>query len=216
MSNKAINALTEAAHIAKCGSGFLTGFIIDKAFRKAGQWRNAEVLATIIIDSVANAFQCENSTTFEKHGYRDMNHAIEGYVSSNMDDWSGKTWTKKDLEAALLRLDQLVKENAAFEQSATLDDLCNAAAEGYPIEASNKVAAPAVDTKAVIAFHSPSVLEAISMVGSTRFTLADIADDFFATLKREGAQVSDEWLAKVRAAIFNHFMIDEVEAALKF
>lgn len=89
-------------------------------------------------------------------------------------------------------------------------------AESEARAAFNKAAGVEVDTKAVIAFHSPAVLEAISMVGSTSFTLAGIADDFSATLKREGAQVSDEWLAKVRTAILNHFMIDEVEAALKF
>ncbi|WP_157834742.1 MULTISPECIES: hypothetical protein [unclassified Serratia (in: enterobacteria)] len=117
MSKTAINALTKAAHIAKCDSGFLTGFITDKAFRKAGKWRNADALAALIINSVANAFQCECSSDMQNAGgyYNNMQEAIEGYVQANMDDWNGDEWSKKDLAAELARLAEMVERNAIFE-----------------------------------------------------------------------------------------------------
>ncbi|VEI61603.1 hypothetical protein [Serratia rubidaea] len=115
MSKTAINALTEAAHIAKCSSGFLTSFLIDQAFRKTGKWRNADALAALIINSVANAFQCEASDTFEDNLFGGMADAIETYVQSNMDSWDGTQWTNKDLTAELMRLAEMVEKNAIFE-----------------------------------------------------------------------------------------------------
>ena len=72
-----------------------------------------------------------------------------------------------------------------------------------------------IKTRDILAFHAPSVVLALSMVGCGSFTRKEIADDFIATICREKAIVADEWLNRVHYAIINHFIIEDVEKALK-
>lgn len=69
-------------------------------------------------------------------------------------------------------------------------------------------------TRKVINFHSPAILEAVKMVGHSELTLEGIARDFENALKFEKVKVSDEWLKNVKFAIINHWLIDDIEAAL--
>lgn len=70
-------------------------------------------------------------------------------------------------------------------------------------------------TRKIIDFLAPSVLEAIAMVGrGGEITLESIVRDFENTLTLENAKVPNEWLQAVKNAILNHFMVDDVEAAL--
>lgn len=70
-------------------------------------------------------------------------------------------------------------------------------------------------TRKIIDFLSPSVMEAITMVGrGGEITLESIARDFENTLALENTKVSNEWLQSVKNAILNHFMVDDVEAAI--
>lgn len=69
-------------------------------------------------------------------------------------------------------------------------------------------------TRKIINFHSPAILEAVKMIGHNDFTLEGIAKDFENTLKFENVIVCDEWLKNVKFAIINHWLIDDIEAAL--
>ena len=115
MSKSAIAALTKAAHIAKYPVAALTHFITDKNFRKEGKWRNADALAVLIIDSIKNAYLNESCVmhpgfhdAVRKHGFRDMHHAIETYVESNMDTWQGDEWLETNLKMALEVLQRVI------------------------------------------------------------------------------------------------------------
>lgn len=118
MSKSAIAALTKAQEIiAAAGVNVnLTGYITDAGVRK--NWRNADALATLLINSAANAFQCEDSTTFADNFFDNMEEAVERYVSANLDDWNGKSWVQKDTAAELGRLADMVARNVMFEADA--------------------------------------------------------------------------------------------------
>lgn len=81
-------------------------------------WRNADKLAALIVNSAANAFQCENSSTFADNNFDDMAQAVDGYISSNLDDWS-----QAELEDCrsfwnvdqLARLAEMVQRNVGWE-----------------------------------------------------------------------------------------------------
>lgn len=120
MSKSAIKALTKAQEfMAAAGVAVnLVGYVTDSNVRKS--WRNADALAALIINSAANAFQCENSTTFAENFFDDMAEAVERYISSNLDDWDGKSWTQKDTGAELDRLAIMVAANMAFESRASI------------------------------------------------------------------------------------------------
>lgn len=117
MSKSAIAALTEAQNIiAKSGVTVnLVGYVADKNIRK--NWRNANALAALIINSAANAFQCENSETFADSGFDDMAEAVSRYIDSNLDDWNQKTAASLNLiiSLELVRLESMVNANMNFE-----------------------------------------------------------------------------------------------------
>lgn len=72
------------------------------------QFKNADLLACLIIDSAANALICENVDTLDETMYDDMQQAVEGYISSNLDDWSQAEWKANaslcDVQALLQKL----------------------------------------------------------------------------------------------------------------
>lgn len=117
MSKSAIKALTAAQEIiAAAGANVnLVGYVTDSNVRKS--WRNADALASLVINSAANAFQCENSETFADNAFDNMAEAVERYIDANLEDWNGKTWTHKDTAAELVRLAGMVARNVAYEQA---------------------------------------------------------------------------------------------------
>ena len=103
---------------APAGAAWLVGFINNPEVRK--NWRNADVLARFLIDTVANAYQCENSTTFADNGHKDMDDAIESYVEANLDDWTqarflASCFGKQTAEEISKRLNEWRTKNAEFE-----------------------------------------------------------------------------------------------------
>lgn len=103
---------------APAGASWLVGFINNPEVRK--NWRNADVLARFLIDTVANAYQCENSTTFADNGHKDMDDAIESYVEANLGDWTQASFLascfgKQTAEEISKRLNEWRTKNAEFE-----------------------------------------------------------------------------------------------------
>lgn len=99
-------------------ANLLIGCIDNRAIRK--QWRNADVLARFLVDTVANAYECENSTTFADNGFDDMEDAINSYIMANLDDWDqekflASSFGKRTVKEIADRLSEVAFNNAAFE-----------------------------------------------------------------------------------------------------
>lgn len=120
MSKSANNAIIKAYEvIAESTTGAkidLAGYITDEKIRK--NWRNADHLACLLINSVANAFQCESVDTLAENMFDNMDQALESYVESNLDCWHGQTWpdSLKDTTDQLIRLAVMVERNNAYIQ----------------------------------------------------------------------------------------------------
>lgn len=73
-----------------------------------GQFKNADLLACLIIDSAANALICENADTLEENMFNDMQEAVESYIEANLCDWNQAEWKKNaelcDVAALLAKL----------------------------------------------------------------------------------------------------------------
>lgn len=102
-------------------------------------WRNADILASLIIDSAANCLQTETPETLEQNGYETMAQAVDGYISSNLDDWSQVEWVscnRGEVKPELDRLADMVnghleylkrealKTGADDHESAVICNLC--------------------------------------------------------------------------------------------
>ena len=93
MSKSAIKYLTAANEILSALDltiGNPASWMTNEQARE--QFKNADLLACLIIDSAANALICENVDTLDETMYDDMQQAIEGYISSNLDDWNQAEW----------------------------------------------------------------------------------------------------------------------------
>lgn len=118
MSKSAMNAIEKAYEIiAGSNTGAqvnLIAYLTDENTRKS--WRNADHLACLLINSVANAFQAESSETLEENMFDSMDEALASYVESNLDSWNGKTWpdSLKDTTDQLIRLAVMVERNNIF------------------------------------------------------------------------------------------------------
>lgn len=110
MSKSAIKTINAA--VSGNLAAFLVGHINNPVTRQ--YWPNADRLAIFLLDTVANAYQCENSTTFAANGFRDMDHAIESYIESNLADWRDCQF-RKPLTDVINRLCEMAFNNAAFE-----------------------------------------------------------------------------------------------------
>lgn len=129
-----------AKYIRSATSGRTTDLLLDVLYspdvRK--NWRNADVLARFLVDTVANAYECENSTTLADNGYDSMEDAISGYVEANLGDWDqakflASTFGQRTAQEIADRLAEAVFKNVAFEvkQKATMTtDQKAALAEG--------------------------------------------------------------------------------------
>ncbi|MGL5281284.1 MAG: hypothetical protein ACRC8W_05910 [Plesiomonas shigelloides] len=115
MSKSAMNAIEKAYEvIATSTTGAqvnLIGYLKDENIRK--NWRNADHLACLLINSVANAFQCETSESLKENMFDSMDQALESYIESNLDCWNGKTWpdSLKDTTDQLIRLAVMIERD---------------------------------------------------------------------------------------------------------
>ncbi|HED5782852.1 hypothetical protein pEpSNUABM08_75 [Erwinia phage pEp_SNUABM_08] len=100
MSKSAIKALANADAMIKAAgvnnAAPLVEYLNDGKSRTAANgkklWRNADVLASLLISAVASCFQCETPDTFAENHFDDMAQAIDRYVASALDSWSQVEW----------------------------------------------------------------------------------------------------------------------------
>lgn len=114
MSKTALKALANAQAFMKAAGVevSLVEFLNDGKSREINGiklWRNADILASLIINSAANAFQCETTESLKENGFDDMANAVEAYISSNLDDWSQLEWVACKRGAVKPELDRLAE-----------------------------------------------------------------------------------------------------------
>lgn len=84
-----------------------------------GQFKNADLLACLIIDSAANALICENADTLEENMFNDMQEAVESYIEANLCDWTQAEWKNNaelcDVAALLAKLLAAVDGQRAYD-----------------------------------------------------------------------------------------------------
>ncbi|BDU13339.1 hypothetical protein [Escherichia phage phiWec190] len=121
MSKSAIKAVEKAQEvIATSTTGAkvdLVGYLKDETIRK--NWRNADLLACLLINSVADAFQCETAESLEANLFDNMDQAIETYIQSNLDSWNNKTWpdSLRDTTDQLIRLALMVERDNVYNRT---------------------------------------------------------------------------------------------------
>jgi len=103
-------------------SGHTTDLLLDTLYTPSirKNWRNADVLARFLVDTVANAYECENSTTFADNGFDSMEDAIAVYIDANLGDWNqasflASSFGKRTAQEIADRLAEVMFKNAAFE-----------------------------------------------------------------------------------------------------
>lgn len=130
MSKSAIKYLTAANEILSALDltiGNPASWMTNEQAR--AQFKNADLLACLIIDSAANAMICENVDTLDETMYDDMQQAVEGYIASNLDDWNQAEWKANaslcDVQALLQKLLDAVEgqRNYAARQEAHAEAL---------------------------------------------------------------------------------------------
>lgn len=74
-------------------------------------FKNSVILACLIIDSTANALQCEDKESMKENGFTDMQDAINCYIQANLDSWTQNDWPEscRDVNAVLSRLSAMVE-----------------------------------------------------------------------------------------------------------
>lgn len=119
MSKSAIKSLNRANEIlAVLGLtvGVPANWMNDKQART--NFKNADLLACLIIDSAANALVCESVDTLDDNLYDDMQQAVDGYIHANLDDWNQADWKNHadlcDVKALLAKLAAAVNGQLAY------------------------------------------------------------------------------------------------------
>lgn len=112
MSKVAINQLNKANEsLSSLGLsvGSPDAWMENESARKG--FKNSVMLACLIINSTANALQCEDESTFKENGFTDMQDAINCYIQANLDSWNQKDWPEscRDVKAELSRLSVMVE-----------------------------------------------------------------------------------------------------------
>lgn len=112
MSKVAINHLNKANEsLSSLGLtvGSPDAWMENESARKG--FKNSVMLACLIINSTANALQCEDESTFKENGFTDMQDAINCYIQANLDSWNQNDWPEscRDVKAELSRLSVMVE-----------------------------------------------------------------------------------------------------------
>lgn len=121
MSKSAIKAVEKAQEViatSTTGANInLVAYLEDETIRK--NWRNADLLACLLINSVADAFQCETAESLEANLFDNMDQAIETYIQSNLDSWNNKTWpdSLRDTTDQLIRLALMVERDNVYNRT---------------------------------------------------------------------------------------------------
>ena len=115
MSKSALKALANADAMIKAAgvnnAAPLVEYLNDGKGRTVNGkklWRNADVLASLLISAAANCFQTETPDTLKENGFADMAEAVDRYVASALDSWSQVEWTACDKGDTRAELDRLL------------------------------------------------------------------------------------------------------------
>lgn len=146
------------------------------------QFKNADLLACLIIDSAANALICENVDTLDENMYDDMQQAVEGYIQSNLDTWSQDEWKKHaslcDVKALLAKLLDAVAGQRAYARACS--ERAKAHAEALEI---NEIITLAVDQNTRMSGNAYTIHHSVnraidqaraSMLALNRYTAREI------------------------------------------
>lgn len=124
MSKSAIKALANADAMIKAAgvnnAAPLVEYLNDGKSRTVNNkklWRNADVLASLLINAAANCFQTETPDTLKENGFKDMAEAVDRYVASALDAWSQVEWmtcSKGDTREELDRLLDMVNGHIEY------------------------------------------------------------------------------------------------------
>ncbi|ENZ5742853.1 hypothetical protein ACGWZF_004255 [Enterobacter hormaechei] len=124
MSKSALKALVNADAMIKAAGVLnaapLVEYLNDGKSRTVNNkklWRNADVLASLLVNAAANCFQTETPDTLKENGFKDMAEAVDRYVASALDSWSQVEWmacSKGDTREELDRLLDMVNGHIEY------------------------------------------------------------------------------------------------------
>lgn len=113
---KSLNRANEILAVLGLSVGVPANWMTDEQAR--ANFKNADLLACLIIDSTANALICENVDTLDDNLYDDMQQAVDGYIHANLDDWNQAQWKHHadlcDVVALLAKLAAAVNGQLAY------------------------------------------------------------------------------------------------------
>lgn len=109
---KSLNRANEILAVLGLSVGVPANWMTDEQAR--ANFKNADLLACLIINSAANALQSENADTFEENMFDDMQDAINCYIQANLESWNQKEWTARDVKAELAHLAEMVNAQLAY------------------------------------------------------------------------------------------------------
>ena len=124
MSKSALKALANADAMIKAAGVLNAAPLVEYLNDGKGRtvngkklWRNADILASLLISAAANCFQTETPDTLKENGFADMAEAVDRYVASALDSWSQVEWTacnKGDTREELDRLLDMVNGHIEY------------------------------------------------------------------------------------------------------
>lgn len=116
MSKSALKALANADAMIKTAgimnAAPLVEYLNDGKGRTVNGkklWRNADVLASLLICAAADCLQTETPDTLAENGFDDMAQAVDRYVASALDIWSQWEWMDCKKGATKPELDRLAE-----------------------------------------------------------------------------------------------------------
>lgn len=140
MSKSALKALANAEGMMKAAgvTVCLVEYLNDGKSRTVNGkklWRNADVLASLIIEAAANCFQSETPESLKENMFDDMSTAVDRYIASALDCWSQWEWQDCQKGATAPELDRLadmvnghleyLKKSALEAEDAETAEICN-------------------------------------------------------------------------------------------
>lgn len=124
MSKSALKALANADAMIKAAgilnAAPLVEYLNDGKGRTVNGkklWRNADVLASLLICAAADCLQTETPETLEENHFKDMAEAVDRYVASALDAWSQVEWMdckKGETAPELDRLAEMVNGHIEY------------------------------------------------------------------------------------------------------
>lgn len=111
---KSLNRANEILAVLGLNVGTPADWMTNEQARS--QFKNADLLAALIINSAANTLQSETADTLEENMFDNMQQAVDCYIQSNLDSWNQKEWPQdcRDVKEQLARLAEMVNSQLAY------------------------------------------------------------------------------------------------------